>query len=163
MRHRTAPCCMLMEDSKEKWSLETVVQLSSSIFIFLHLFTHRCMSMQHCTAAALACHQPNATMTKKTSVKSNIDEVTLKISQSNIYVLTTCVIYWLHCFPKIAGRSGAFLVYRGLCAASRDGYRAWHRLAMVERTWGQSIECPISLPKGHGVQHCQHPVSHHYL
>lgn len=65
-------------------------------------------------------------------------------------------------FPKIAARSGAFLAHRGPCAVSREGYSGWHRLAMVEWTWCQCWECPIPLPKGYRVQHCQHPGSNHY-
>lgn len=65
-------------------------------------------------------------------------------------------------FPEIAARSGAFLAYRGPCAVSREGYSGWHRLAMVEWTWCQCWECPIPLPKGYRVQHCQHPGSNHY-
>lgn len=78
--------------------------------------------------------------------------------------LPTPVLCWLPhyiFFPEIAPRFWAFLAYRDPCAGSREGYSVGQRLAVVEWTWGQ-WECPILLPKGHRVQQCQHPGSHHY-
>lgn len=166
------------------WTAGNIQQPSAKLIKLSHFMTKD-------RPAALAWYHSDTIVTKNVC-QIKIDGVSLKILESNIKtsmsqqngkiffsvkktknlwkqkissVLTPRILYWLqYCsFPKIARRSGAFLVYRGPCAVSREGYRAWHRLAMVERTWGQCMECPISLPKGHRVQHCQHPGSHHYL